>query len=107
MNQEIIRIVDNIARDKNIDRESVFQDLESAMISAAKKHFGSQTDDVVVRIDRTDGSISAFIDGEPLDIRKLGRISAQTARQVMIQRIKADERDSIFAEFAQIGRAHV
>jgi hypothetical protein len=32
MNQELIRIVDNIARDKNIDRESIFLDLEEAMV---------------------------------------------------------------------------
>jgi len=104
MNQELIRIVDNIARDKNIDRESIFQDLEAAMISAARKHFGIQQGvegDVVVHIDRTTGEITATKDDKPLDIRQLGRIPAQTAKQVMIQKIKADERDSIFAEYAQ------
>ena len=30
MNQELIRIVENIAKDKNIDKESIFQDLEAA-----------------------------------------------------------------------------
>jgi len=39
MNQELVRIVDNISRDKNIDRESIFQDLEAALISAARKYF--------------------------------------------------------------------
>ncbi|MFZ9024744.1 MAG: NusA N-terminal domain-containing protein, partial [Anaerohalosphaeraceae bacterium] len=38
MNQELIRIVENISRDKNIDKESIFQDLEAAMVSAARKH---------------------------------------------------------------------
>ena len=40
MNQELLRIVDNIARDKNIDKESIFADLEEAMVSAVRKHFG-------------------------------------------------------------------
>ncbi len=31
MNQELLRIVENIARDKNIDKESIFRDLEEAM----------------------------------------------------------------------------
>jgi N utilization substance protein A len=103
MNQELIRIVDNIARDKNIERESIFQDLEAAMISAVRKYFGVQEAeaDVVVEIDRETGAITAFKDKEEIDIRRLGRIPAQTAKQVMIQKIKADERDSIYAEFVQ------
>lgn len=104
MNQELIRIVDNIARDKNIDKESIFQDLEAAMISAARKYFGIQQGvegDVVVHIDRATGGITASKDDKPLDIRQLGRIPAQTAKQVMIQKIKADERDSVFSEYAQ------
>lgn len=104
MNQELVRIVDNIARDKNIDKESIYQDLEAAMISAARKHFGLQhgtEGDIVVHIDRTTGEITAFKDDVQIDVRRLGRIPAQTAKQVMIQKIKADERDSIYAEYAQ------
>ncbi len=102
MNQELLRIVENIARDKNIDKESIFQDLESAMVSAARKYFGSPTaEDIIVHIDRTSGQIKAYKDGAEIDIKSLGRIPAQTAKQVMIQKLKADERDSIFAEFAQ------
>ncbi|NLW84660.1 MAG: transcription termination/antitermination protein NusA [Phycisphaerae bacterium] len=104
MNQELIRIVDNIARDKNIDKESIFQDLEAAMISAARKHFGLQQGtegDVLVHIDRATGDITAYKDDVQIDVRQLGRIPAQTAKQVMIQKIKADERDSIYAEYAQ------
>ncbi len=103
MNQELIRIVDNIARDKNIDRESIFQDLEAAMVSAIRKSYGRDDADVdiVVNIDRSTGEISSYKDEEEIDIRRLGRIPAQTAKQVMIQKIKADERDSIFAEFVQ------
>jgi N utilization substance protein A len=99
MNQELVRIVDNIARDKNIDREAIFQDLESAMVSAAKKYFGKIEANIEVRIDRTSGDIIAFKDGQQIDIKKLGRIPAQTAKQVMIQKIKADERQSIYDEF--------
>jgi N utilization substance protein A len=104
MNQELIRIVENISRDKNIDKESIFQDLEAAMVSAARKHFGATPTsevDIVVSIDRTTGAIRAFKDEVEIDIRKLGRIPAQTAKQVMIQKIKADERDSIFAQYVQ------
>jgi N utilization substance protein A len=57
--------------------------------------------DIVVSIDRASGAIRAFKDEAEIDIRKLGRIPAQTAKQVMIQKIKADERDSIFAQYVQ------
>jgi ribosomal protein S24E len=53
MNQELLRIVDNIARDKNIDKESIFVDLEEAMVSAARKHFGEPESNIVVKIDRS------------------------------------------------------
>jgi N utilization substance protein A len=101
MNQELVRIVDNIARDKNIDKESVFVDLEEAMVSAVRKHFGEPESEIVVHIDRTTGQVNAVKDNEQIDIRQLGRIPAQTAKQVMIQKIRADERESIYAEFVQ------
>jgi N utilization substance protein A len=101
MNQELLRIVDRIARDKSIDTESIFVDLEEAMVSAARKHFGEPDSDIRVHIDRTTGEITAFKDDVRIDIKQLGRIPAQTAKQVMIQKIRADERDSIYAEFIQ------
>jgi N utilization substance protein A len=101
MNQELVRIVENIARDKNIDKESIFADLEEAMVSAIRKHFGQMESVISVQIDRTSGQVAASKDGQQINVRQLGRIPAQTAKQVMIQRIKADERDSIYTEFAQ------
>jgi N utilization substance protein A len=101
MNQELIRIVDNIARDKNIGKESIFVDLEEAMVSAVRKHFGEPDSEIAVHIDRATGEITAFKDEVQIDMKQLGRIPAQTAKQVMIQKIRADERDSIYAEFIQ------
>ena len=34
MNQELLRIVDSISRDKNIDKEEIFMDIEAALLSA-------------------------------------------------------------------------
>jgi N utilization substance protein A len=101
MNQELLRIVENIARDKNIDKELIFVDLEEAMVSAARKHFGQPESDIEVHIDRQDGQITAFKDKVQIDIKQLGRIPAQTAKQVIIQKIRAGERDSIYSEFVQ------
>ena len=101
MNQELLRIVENIARDKNIEKESIFVDLEEAMISAARKHFAEPESNIVVNIDRGTGEITASKDDVQIDIKQLGRIPAQTAKQVIIQKIRADERNSIYAEFVQ------
>jgi N utilization substance protein A len=98
MNQELLRIVDGIARDKNIDRDTVFEDLEAAMFTAIRKA-NTHTDDIVCRIDRQTGQITANVEGEPLSVKQLGRIAAQTAKQVMIQRIREAERGSIYEEY--------
>ena len=101
MNADLLRIVDGIARDKNIDRESIFGDLEAAMSSAARKQFGVEEEDVSVHINRETGDIEAYLHGQAIDIRKLGRIPAQTAKQVMIQKLREDERGSIFTEYQE------
>ncbi|MBA3482204.1 MAG: transcription termination factor NusA, partial [Pirellulales bacterium] len=40
---EVLRIVDAIHRDKNIDKEIVFEGIEAALVSAAKKHYGEES----------------------------------------------------------------
>ena len=100
MNQELLRIVDGLARDKNIDREVVLEDLEDAMLSAMRKQ-NIGTENVTVHIDRQSGDISASVDGKVMNIRDLGRIAAQTAKQVMIQRIREAERGSIHDEYLE------
>ncbi len=100
MNSDLLRIVDAISRDKNIDKESVFVDLEMAMISAANKSYGP-SEDCNVKIDRLSGEITAIYEGEPIEMKELGRIAAQTAKQVMIQKIREAERGSIYEEFSQ------
>ena len=59
---EVLRIVDAIHRDKNIDKEIVFQAIEAALISAAKKQYG-ELEDIVMQIDRRDGTITGTRNG--------------------------------------------
>ena len=98
MNQELLRIVDSIARDKNIDKDTVFEDIEAAMLSAIRKAY-NQADDAFVHIDRQTGEIKAGFTGRELSVTELGRIAAQTAKQVIIQRIREAERSSLFEEY--------
>lgn len=97
--QELLRIIDAIHREKNIDKEIVFQAIESALVSAAKKHYG-EMEDVQVTIDRTDGSITATLNSQPLNSEEtVGRIGAQTAKQVIIQKVREAERDALYNEY--------
>jgi N utilization substance protein A len=100
MGVELIRIVDGLAREKNIDKELVLSDLEEAMKSAIRKKYG-QEEGVTVTIDRLSGDIAASLDDEPISMDDLGRIAAQTAKQVMIQRFREAERGSIYEEFVE------
>ncbi len=107
MNPETLRILESIARDRNIDREQLIRDLELAMISAARKHFNSlETEEFGCEMDRITGKISIWRNleeggTEDIAIEKLGRIPAQTAKQVMIQKFREDERNSLLEEFTK------
>ena len=97
---ELLRLVDTIARDRNVDPELLFVDLEQAMVSAAKKHYhADEEEDFACKIDRGTGEINVWREQDPIDLSDMGRIPAQTAKQVMIQRFREDERDSVFEEF--------
>jgi transcription termination/antitermination protein NusA len=100
VNQELIRIVDGIARDKNIEREQVYIDIEQAVASGLRKHFNTEeSSEFQVQLDRTSGDITVLRQGQSIPLASMGRIGAQTVKQVMIQLIRADERGSIYEEF--------
>jgi N utilization substance protein A len=103
--EEILRIVDAIHRDKNIDKEIVFQAIEAALVTALQRQYGEESQ-VTIAIDRADGKVTGSRDGVELDTQELaGRIGAQTAKQVIIQKIREAERDAIHDEFEeQIGQ---
>ncbi len=96
---EILRIIDAIHRDKNIDKEIIFQAIESALVTALTKQYGEDAE-IIVLIDRKDGSISGTHNGAVLDPEDIaGRIGAQTAKQVIIQKVREAERDTLFDEY--------
>jgi N utilization substance protein A len=89
---EILRIVDVVHRDKNIGKEIVFEAMEAALVSAAKKHYGEEAN-IVVTIDRTTGSIRSTHNGVEMDTAEIAeRIGAQTTKEMMIQKIRKVER---------------
>ena len=99
--QDILRYVDSLHREKNIDQEIVFSAIEAALQTAAKRQYGEESD-IVVSLDRKTGQIRALMSGEPLGDDQIGRIGAQTAKQVIIQKVKEAERDSLMIEYREL-----
>ena len=127
---DIKRVVDQISRDKGIEREVLIKALEEALRSAAKKKFGSKVD-IEVQYNEETGEIEVFqfkevvekviepelqismeegykLDpecavgdslGTKMDTSTFGRIAAQSAKQVIIQKMKDAENDAIYSSY--------
>ncbi|MEW6690929.1 MAG: transcription termination factor NusA [Pseudomonadota bacterium] len=137
MSREILLLVDALAREKNVNRDTVFGALELALASATKKRF-SEDVDVRVEVDKNTGDYKAWrrwhvvpddtpewntaqmlsleeaqdrkpdakMDEyleEPIENVPFGRIGAQTAKQVILQRIRDAEREQILNDFLSRG----
>ncbi|MDE0959976.1 MAG: transcription termination factor NusA [Planctomycetota bacterium] len=100
MSEEILRFVDTIHRDRQVEKEVIFTGIEMALLSAAQKRF-EQEEGIEVLIDRETGEISAIRDGDGFDPREvLGRIAAGAGKQVLFQKIREAEREVIHREFS-------
>jgi N utilization substance protein A len=131
MSIDLNALLGQIGRDKGIDKQILVEAIESAMLSAARKHYGHSLNletkfnedtgeieviefkTVVDRIEDPDTEISvdqarkeydseAMVGdelGKKLDTSALGRIAAQTAKQVIIQKVRDAERGVIYEEY--------
>ncbi len=131
MSDNFITLLEEFEKEKGISREVLIEALETALVSAYKKNYGSNLN-VRVKISRTNGEMSAFLEkeiveevtnqdtqitekdakaidpklsiGDFVEIatapRTFGRIAAQTARQVVTQRIREAERGMMYEQFA-------
>ena len=131
MSAELLQALDQLEKERGINKDILIDAIEQALISAYKRNFGS-AQNVEVMIDKTNGEVRVFthktIVEEVLDAvaemsleqakrfgadfeigdivevevtpRKFGRIAAQTAKQVVMQRIREAERGIIYDEFS-------
>ena len=130
MNLELRRIIDQVSRDKGIDKELLIGAIKDAIRSAAKKKYGPRMEieveyrddtgeievfqykEVVGEVTDPQSQIS-FAEGRKLDpecelgdslgikmdAAAFGRIAAQSAKQVIMQRMKDAERDLVYDDF--------
>lgn len=130
MNKEFMQAVEDLEREKAISKDLLIEAIESALVSAYKKNYGT-SQNVRVNIDRETGDIDVFMRKNIVDIVEdpfvevhvdeakeidpayeigdiieyqvtpmdFGRIAAQTAKQVVVQRIRETERSMIYDDF--------
>ena len=99
MSTELLAVIENIEREKGISRQVLIESVEAALVSAAKKVLHDKDKEVEVKIDLESGKIRILSDGKEIVSSGFGRIAAQTAKQVIFQKIREAERDVIFNEF--------
>jgi N utilization substance protein A len=96
---EILRYIDSIARDKEIDKEGLITGIEQAMSLALAKKYG--VDDVEIMLDRETGE---FVCNYEVSMEEQGRIFAMSVKQAIISRVREAERDVIYTEYeAKLG----
>jgi N utilization substance protein A len=102
MNGALLTALERIEREKGISKEILFEAIESALVSAARKVIDDPAiskEDITVTMDQETGEITVFAGGEVVENDRFGRIAAQTAKQVIIQKIREAERDVIFEKY--------
>lgn len=99
MNGELLRLIDGLHREKGIDQDVLFNSIETALLTALRKHYPNSKELKVI-INRENGDITAQSEAGPIDPSFLGRISAQTAKQVIIQKIREAENMVIQTEMS-------
>ncbi len=131
MSQELIRLIDQISRDKGIEKEVLIEAIESAVLSASRRYF-QEVHHLIARLNRSSGTMEFFqvkkeaaeeqdqpassqseappTDQEApeeipvelkVDAREFGRIAAHTAKQIIMQRVREAERDQIYREYKE------
>jgi transcription termination/antitermination protein NusA len=127
--ERLIDVLQSIAKERNISFEMLLEGLEAALLTAYKRHYGSEANAIVV-VDRQTGEYKVYhrrnvveevVDprleislkeaGEPYQAgdfydeevkpKDFGRIAAQTAKQVIVQRIREAERDTVFNKYSR------
>ena len=101
MKKEFLTVLAQLEREKGIDRSILIEAVKQALAIAAKKitKVASQDVEARVEIDPEKGDIHVYVGDKEIVSNEFGRIAAQTARQVIIQKIREAEKDNIYSEY--------
>lgn len=95
---EFALALNQVATEKGISAEDVIQSIEAALLAAFKKEYPDKfEEELVVRINRDDGEAHILKEGTDITPPGFGRIAAQTARQVLLQKIRESEKKTVIS----------
>ncbi|MCS7020847.1 MAG: transcription termination factor NusA [Gemmataceae bacterium] len=97
--REILELVEKLHDERKVPRETILNAICHAIQVAAERHFGVE-EGVLVQIDPATGQLIARLGDQDIDPETLGRIAAQSAKQMIIQKIREAESDNIYQEFS-------
>jgi len=130
-NQELLMVFAQLEREKGIDQGALVEAIEAALVTAARKVYGSGTD-IYSKLDQETGGIEIYqrkevtlkveddsmqisllearkLDPEvmpgdevelEIDANEFGRIAAQTAKQVIVQKLREAEREMVYNNYS-------
>lgn len=98
---EFALALNQVATERGIDPKIVLETIEAAILAAYRKDYGGQEiDDIAITIDPNTGEAKVFKDKKDITPAGFGRIAAQTAKQVILQRIREAEKKAIIADYS-------
>ena len=126
MNKELLEAMEVLEKEKNISKDTMIEAIENSLITACKNNFG-KADNVKVVMNRTTGDFAVYAEktvedpvmeisladarmisakyqlGDtvqvPLDSKKFGRIATQNAKNVILQKIREEERKALYNDY--------
>ena len=130
-NKELILALEELEKEKGMDKEYLLEAIETALVTAYKRNFECSDENVKVVLDKIDGKMHVYqekdvvenVEDDKKEIslkdakeinsdyevgdkvqfelmpKEFGRIAAQTAKQVIIQKLRETERNMVFNEY--------
>jgi len=104
LKSEFMLALNQICAERGIDPKVVIEAIKTAILAALKRDLGLAEEDVligyVVNVNEETGAITVEKDGKDATPAGFGRIAAQVAKQVIMQRVREAEKDAIISEYA-------
>lgn len=92
--------LNQVATERGIDPSVVLETIKAAILAAYRKDYGvAETETLTVEVNSDNGAIKIIKDGQDITPPGFGRIAAQTAKQVLLQRNREAEKQAVLADY--------
>lgn len=93
--------IKQVAAERGIPIESVIESIKTALATAYRKDFGGDVTQIEAELDADTGEARILRNGEDVTPSGFGRIAAQTAKQVILQKIRETEKEVVLDEYKE------